>query len=125
MAQRLGALERQILALSTEPTRRPPDRRPRSAPSSVAADLERLRADLTLSLDVLAQLAESVDASSTAGAAPEDDDGDDLRQQLMLHTDLALAGALRVIDDRLARCATRWPMPAAARPRSPGSRPAR
>ena len=61
-----------------------------------------MRADLTLSLDVLARLTESIERlEHQADPPPEADDGDDLRQQLMLHTDLALAGALRVIDQRL------------------------
>ena len=102
MAQRLNAMERQVLALSTEPIPAATGPSDLVATTSWAADLERMRADLTLSLDVLARLTESIERlEHQADPPPEADDGDDLRQQLMLHTDLALAGALRVIDQRL------------------------
>ena len=102
VAQRLNAMERQVLALSTEPIPAATGPSDLVATTSWAGDLERMRADLTLSLDVLARLTESIERlEHQADPPPEADDGDDLRQQLMLHTDLALAGALRVIDQRL------------------------
>ena len=102
VAQRLNAMERQVLALSTEPIPAATGPSDLVATASWAGDLERMRADLTLSLDVLARLTESIERlEHQADPPPEADDGDDLGQQLMLHTDLALAGALRVIDQRL------------------------
>ena len=118
VAQRLGALERQVLARAAPVPADPVDPFP---PSSAAADLERVRADLALALDVLAQVAGAVDALQHQGPAPVreqlaalrdqiagidtrgplEDVAEDLSDHLTLHTDVALAGALRVIDDRL------------------------
>jgi hypothetical protein len=72
--------------------------------TSVAADVERLRADLTLSLEVLAQVAEGVQRLDGRLQADEDHDAqlaEELSDHLTRHTDLALAGTLRVIDQRL------------------------
>ena len=108
VAQRLGALERQVLSDRQAP---PPPVDPLDPfpARSVPADLENLRSDLALGLDVLAQVAESVqnlerraeDESTappepTADAHPEVTERiEELGKGLMLHTDLALAGALR------------------------------
>ncbi len=115
VAQRLGALERQVLSLPTQAPPPPVDPLDPFPARSVPADLENLRSDLALGLDVLAQVAESVqnlerraeDESTappepTADAHPEVTERiEELGKGLMLHTDLALAGALRVIDHRL------------------------
>lgn len=127
MAQRLGALERQILALPTPPVPPPVDPLDPFPAVSASADLEQLRSDLTLGLDVLAQVAEGVrrldvriervDAQmaelGAAVAALQDEGPTPVRERLVemagrltLHTDIALAGALRVIDDRLAALRT-------------------
>ena len=106
VAQRLGAMERQVLALPAAAVPSAADPLGASSVSSVAVDLERVRADLSLSLEVLAQLAESIERLEQRAdppVVPIDVTGllDDSSQRLMHHTDLALAGALRVIDQRL------------------------
>jgi hypothetical protein len=115
VAQRLGALERQVLSLPTPPAPPPVDPLDPFPVLSVPADLENLRSDLALGLDVLAQVAESVQnlerrADEEAAALPRTTADanravieriEELGRGLMLHTDLALAGALRVIDHRL------------------------
>ncbi len=93
-AQRLDALERQILALPAPIP--PPPGAPGPEPASVG--LEPVREDLALTLDVLNSIAEAV--QSLSGRLP--DIADDLRERLTLHTDVALAGALRLIDGRLS-----------------------
>ncbi len=101
-------LERQVLSLPTDAPPPPVDPLDPFPARSVPADLENLRSDLALGLDVLAQVAESVqnlerraeDESTappepTADADPEVTERiEELGKGLMLHTDLALAGAL-------------------------------
>jgi hypothetical protein len=115
VAQRLGALERQVLSLPT-PAAPPPVDPLDPFPALAPADLEKLRSDLALGLDVLAQVAESVqnlerraEDHERARSGPTAADSnrevteriEELSARLMFHTDLALAGALRVIDHRL------------------------
>lgn len=115
VAQRLGALERQVLSLPTPVAPPPVDPLDPFPARSVPADLEDLRGDLALGLDVLAQVVASVQnlerrAEEQATARPQTPADasrevieriEELGRGLMLHTDLALAGALRVIDHRL------------------------
>lgn len=116
VAQRLGALERQVLSLPTQAPPPPVDPRDPFPAPSVLADLENLRSDLALGLEVLAQVAESVqnlerraaDQETVPSGTAAADAGDEVTERieelggrLVLHTDLALAGALRVIDHRL------------------------
>lgn len=115
VAQRLGALERQVLSLPTPVAPPPVDPLDPFPARSVPADLEHLRGDLALGLDVLAQVVASVQnlerrAEEQATARPQTPADasrevieriEELGRGLMLHTDLALAGALRVIDHRL------------------------
>jgi hypothetical protein len=109
VAQRLGALERQILALPSQVPAPPVDPLDPFPPSTLAADVERLRSDLALCLDVLAQVAEGVErlehpspGEPSPPAAPMlEAVAQDLEDRIALHTDVALAGALRVIDARL------------------------
>jgi hypothetical protein len=103
VAQRLGALERQVLALPPTPAV-PADPLDPFPVTTVAADVERLRSDLTLSLDLLAQVADGVRRVDERIQADEEHDDqltEDLSLHLTNHTDRALAGALRVIDRRL------------------------
>ncbi len=117
VAQRLSAMERQMLDLPSQAPPPPSDPLDPFPIPSVTADLEQLRSDVTLALEVLAQVAAGVerlgshDDRSRAGdgsAAPVLDldtqlatFGEDLGSRLTHHTDVALAAALRVIDDRL------------------------
>jgi hypothetical protein len=97
VAQRLSAIERQVLALPPPPAV-PPDPLDPLPVTTVASDVERLRSDLTLTLEALSQVAHGV--RRVDGRL--DELAEDLSQHLTRHTDLALAGALRVIDTRLA-----------------------
>lgn len=136
VTQRLGALERQILALGTAPPSLPADPPDPLPAASLAEDVERLRTDLALGLDVLANVAAAVERLDLRAerqdvpnaevstevtaelaslrdrveridvAGPVADAAAELRGRLTLHTDTALAGALRVIDDRLAALRT-------------------
>lgn len=116
VAQRLDALERQVLHLQQQP----------SAPAGGTTPSS-IQEDMALALDVLARIAESVERADArtedrlaalrdAAAAPVTDLHsllagradrtearlDELGEQLADHTDSALAGMLRLLDARLA-----------------------
>lgn len=88
-----------------------------SASAGAPVELEELRSDLALSMEVLARVAQVVeriderDSTRADGSPPAGEPGvdadtltqtaDDLGQHLTQHTDSAVAGAVRLIDGRL------------------------
>jgi hypothetical protein len=104
VARRLDGLEQALLAVpiaSMAPLGSYDDKAP-------SLDLDDLRADVALSLEVLVRVAEVVermerdDTGRVDVAGPLAAASDELGARLTLHTDAALAGAVRLIDGRLA-----------------------
>lgn len=88
VAQRLDALERQVLNL-------------KQRPSATDGGGGSAQADLALALDVLERLAASVERSD-ARLSKLEDSLDEFGEHLSDHIEAALAGMLRLIDARLA-----------------------
>ena len=112
VAQRLDGLEQALLAVPVASRRASG-----YGPAPYPIELDELRADIGLRMEVLARVAQVVerlderdnqpaataDAPTGPGLAPEAlaQTAEELSQRLTLHTDTALAGVVRVIDGRL------------------------
>jgi hypothetical protein len=94
LVRRLDGLEQALLALPDPPMAVAGGHEGSTAPS---VDVDDLRADVALSLEVLVRVAEIVERLED-----RTEPADELSTRLTSHTDVALAGAVRLIDGRLA-----------------------